>query len=244
MQDRLFEDPELVQFYDAENGWGDDTRYCLALAEGARSVLDLGCGTGLLAAALGGSRDVWGVDPAAAMLQVARHREGGSAVTWVEADARSVRLGRRFELIVLTGHAFQCFLTDDDQRALCATIRAHLEPGGRFIFDSRNPALEEWREWVPDRSLRTIVLPGIGRVSAWNDVSFDPETEVASYDTVYRNDEGRLWTATSRIRFATKNNIHRAIVSADLGVAQWLGDWQGTAWSPEAREIIALGGHA
>ena len=56
MQDRLFEDPKLVQFYDAENGWADDTRFCLGLAEQAASVLDLGCGTGLLAAALGVGR--------------------------------------------------------------------------------------------------------------------------------------------------------------------------------------------
>ena len=62
-------------------GSGDDTRHCLAMAEGAASVLDLGCGTGLLAAALGGTREVWGVDPAGAMLEVARHRPGGAAVT-------------------------------------------------------------------------------------------------------------------------------------------------------------------
>jgi len=37
------------------------------------------------------------------MLAVARLREGGSAVTWIEADARSVRLGGRFALVLLTG---------------------------------------------------------------------------------------------------------------------------------------------
>jgi SAM-dependent methyltransferase len=190
MQDTLFEDPDLVQFYDAENGWGDDTRYCLRLAGDARSVLDLGCGTGLLAAALGPGREVWGVDPAGAMLAVARARQGGSAVTWVEADGRTVRLGRRFDLVVMTGHAFQCLLTDADQRALCETIAAHLAPGGRFIFDSRNPAREEWREWVPEHSRRAFDLPGLGRVSAWNDVVFDPASGVASYDTIYRSDGG------------------------------------------------------
>ena len=45
----------------------------------------------------------------------------------------------------MTGHAFQCLLTKDDQQALCATIAAHPAPGGTFIFDSRNPAVEEWR---------------------------------------------------------------------------------------------------
>ncbi|MGA7267411.1 MAG: class I SAM-dependent methyltransferase [Aestuariivirga sp.] len=143
MTDALFEDPALVQFYDLENGLKDDTRFCLSLASGKASVLDLGCGTGLLAAALGEGREVFGVDPAAAMLDVARRRAGGQRVTWVEADARTVRLGRRFDLIVMTGHAFQVLLTDDDQRAVCETIAAHLVPGGIFIFDSRNPDAEE-----------------------------------------------------------------------------------------------------
>ncbi|MFO1130489.1 MAG: class I SAM-dependent methyltransferase [Hyphomicrobiales bacterium] len=244
MQDRLFEDPDLVQFYDAENGWGDDTRYCLAMAEQAASVLDLGCGTGLLAAALGGPREVWGVDPAGAMLEVARHRPGGSAVTWVKADGRSVRLGRRFDLVVLTGHAFQCFLTDADQRALCETIAAHLAPGGRFIFDSRNPAREEWREWVPELSGREFDLPPHGRIAAWNDVSIDPATHIVTYETCYRTASGSIQKATSRIRFATRNDIAHRIAEAGLKVERWLGDWHGAPCGETSPEIIPIGGLA
>lgn len=87
MEDRLYNDPDLVSFYEIENGWADDTRFCRDLGATARSVLDLGCGTGLLATALGEGRAVFGVDPAAAMLDIARNRPGGGRVTWVEADA-------------------------------------------------------------------------------------------------------------------------------------------------------------
>ncbi|MFO1089987.1 MAG: class I SAM-dependent methyltransferase [Hyphomicrobiales bacterium] len=241
MQDRLFDDPALVRFYDAENGWGDDTRFCHALAQGRRSVLDLGCGTGLLAAALGGTHEVFGVDPAGAMLAVARAREGGGRVTWVEGDGRTVRLGRRFDLVVLTGHAFQCFLTDADQAALCRTIAAHLEPGGVFLFDSRNPAMEEWREWTPEESRRRFVHPELGEVAAWNDVAFDATTGVATYRTVYESDGGRVWDATSRIRFAPKDAIAQRLAEAGLAIDRWMGDWSGSPWSPSAREIIPVG---
>jgi SAM-dependent methyltransferase len=241
MQDRLFEDPELVKFYDAENGWADDTRYCLGLAKQAESVLDLGCGTGLLAAALGGGREVWGVDPAGAMLDVARKRPGGSALTWVEADGRSVRLGRRFDLVVMTGHAFQCLLTDADQRALCKTIAAHLAPGGTFIFDSRNPARQEWREWVPGLSGRVLHDPDLGRITAWNDVSMDWATHIVTYETIYRSDNGDIQKATSRIRFATHDDIAARIAEAGLKVERWLGDWTGRPWTPQAAEIIPVG---
>lgn len=241
MQERLFHDPELVQFYDAENGWGDDTRYCHRLAQKARSVLDLGCGTGLLATAMGEGRDVWGVDPAAAMLDVARGRNGGSSVTWVEADARTIRLDRRFDLVLMTGHAFQCFLADDDMRAVCATIAAHLAPGGTFIFDSRNPTREEWREWGPDASRRHFDLPPHGRIEAWNDVRHDPRTGIVTYDTFYRNDAGRLWTATAQIRFAPQKLIAACLDHAGLTVDRWMGDWQGGVWKGTSDEIIPVG---
>ena len=76
-EDRLYRDPDLAQFYDLENEWAADLDFCAALAADARAVLDLGCGTGLLAAALAEGRDVVGVDPAAAMLEIARRRPGG-----------------------------------------------------------------------------------------------------------------------------------------------------------------------
>ena len=180
-QDRLYDDPDLVQFYDLENEGGADFDACLSFAEGARSVLDLGCGTGQLAAALGEGRRVTGVDPAAAMLDVARNRPGGESVDWVKADARTVRLDRQFDLVLLTGHAFQVFLTPGDQAAVLRTIAFHLAPGGRFIFDTRNPNAEEWRQWTPEASGRRLEHPHLGRVEAWNDVERDAATGIVTY---------------------------------------------------------------
>ena len=65
MNDSLYHDPDLTRFYDLENGWREDFDYCVGMARGALSVLDLGCGTGQLAAVLAndGARRVVGVDP-------------------------------------------------------------------------------------------------------------------------------------------------------------------------------------
>ncbi len=143
------------------------------MADGCASVLDLGCGTGLFAASLT-QCDVVGVDPAAAMLDIAARRPGGDRVQWIKGDARTVRLGRRFDLVVLTGHAFQVFLTDEDRAAVLRTIAAHLASTGRFIFDSRNPEFRQWRAWTPANSKRHVDHPALGRVLAWNDASCDP----------------------------------------------------------------------
>jgi SAM-dependent methyltransferase len=240
--DALYRDPRLADFYDLDNGWADDTRYCEKLARDARSVLDLGCGTGLLTAACTEFCDtIVGVDPAVAMLDIARHRPGGDKVRWVEGDGRTVRLDQRFDLIVLTGHAFQVFLTDADQLALLKTIAAHLAPQGRFIFDSRNPRGQEWLEWGPRDSHRMVQHPRHGAVESWNDYAHDAATGIVTYDTYYRLPGGELLAAKSRIRFTSQEHIAALIADAGLAVDQWLGDWQGSAFTSAAKEIIPIG---
>ena len=141
----IYLDPDLAQFYDLAAPVRADFDFCRKMAATVASVLDLGCGTGELAVSLAEGRDICGIDPAAAMLEIARSRAGSEKVDFTLADARWVRLPRKFDLVVLTGHSFQVFLTDADQMAVLATIAAHLHPGGRFVFDSRNPHVRNRR---------------------------------------------------------------------------------------------------
>ncbi len=239
-----YNEPDVVRFYDIENGWAEDFDFCSDLAKGRRAILDLGCGTGVLAAALARGPDslVVGVDPAAAMLAVAKHRCGGAGVSWVLDDARTVRFNRRFDLVLLTGHAFQVFLTPDDQAAALTTIATHLAPNGRFIFDSRNPAAEAWKRWTPDQSQRVIEHPSVGRVAAWNDVSQDPASGIVTYRTHYQIiGEHRVHSSQSQIAFPSRERLSLLIEEAGLEVERWMGNWSGAPWSPQAAEIIPLG---
>jgi len=240
--ERLYHDADLVRFYDLENRWADDFDFCSQLAEGATSVLDLGCGTGLLAASLavGGQRRVFGVDPAAAMLDIARCRPGGCDVQWVEADARSLQLNGRFDLVLLTGHAFQVFLTRKDRAAVLRTIVRHLAPGGRFVFDTRNPAVAAWKAWTPARSQRRLNDPVFGPVTAWNDAS--GRHGIVSYETHYRIErDARIYSARARIAFPDREELALLLEEASLAVETWYGDWAGRPFAPAAPEIIPVG---
>jgi SAM-dependent methyltransferase len=241
--DRLYRDPGLVQFYDLENGWDSDLEYCARLAGGCGSLLDLGCGTGEFAATLAqrGLQDVAGVDPAQPMLDIAEARPGGKQVQWITGDARSVRLGRRFDLIVLTGHAFQVFLTSEDRAAVLRTIATHLAPAGCFIFDSRNPADEAWKRWTPEQTRRHVAHPTLGPVLAWNDAAHDAAIGLVTYDTCYEV-HGRRYMASAQIAFPSRSEIASLVEAAGLTVHAWMGDWSGAPWTPDAREIICLGG--
>ena len=50
--DPLYRDPELAQFYDMDNEWRADFDMYLTRAATAGRILDLGCGTGTLMAAI------------------------------------------------------------------------------------------------------------------------------------------------------------------------------------------------
>ncbi len=244
--DYLYGDPELAQFYDlVTDGLRLDFNYCLQLAEDAHSVLDLGCGTGALAARMADRRTVVGVDPAAAMLDIARSRPGGQRVTWEEADARNVRLGRQFDLVLLTGHAYQVFLTDEDQRAVLSTIARHLGPGGRFIFDTRNPDTQTWRNWTEKGAMRKFEHPSLGTVERWSDAVRDEAVGIVTYKTYYRIvASDRHLCAASKIRFTPRDRLAAMVDEAGLVVDEWLGDWKGGAFGPASREIIPVGRRA
>ncbi|WP_429810846.1 class I SAM-dependent methyltransferase [Ensifer sp. B1-9] len=241
--DKLYNDPKLVEFYDIENGWAADSEYLKSISAGHTSILDLGCGTGLLTSALAATgKRVVGVDPAVAMLDVARLRPGGDRVRWVEGDGRTIRLNESFDLVLLSGHAFQVFLTREDQLSVLQTIAVHLAPEGSFIFDSRNPRMEEWRKWTPAESERDIVHTVLGKILAWNDVRHDAETDIVEYGTFYRiAKDGCTYAAQSKIAFPSYEDLVSMMDEVGLVVERWLGGWDGRPFEISAPEIIPIG---
>ena len=51
------------------------------------------------------------------------------------ADARTVRLGRKFDAVTALFHVMSYQTTNADLKAAFDTAKAHLEPGGVFVFD-------------------------------------------------------------------------------------------------------------
>ncbi len=238
----LYDDADLAQFYDLDNRWDADFDYCTALADGANSVLDLGCGTGELIASLSKGRAVTGVDPAAAMLDVARQRPGGEQVHWVQADARSVRLGTQFDLVLLTGHAFQVFLDTGDQKAVLSTIAAHLKPTGRFIFDTRNPQSPGSKENSREDSFKQHMHPAKGAIESWNSSTYDGERMILTYKNSYRVvATDQTYEASAKIRYTPIDVLALLLGDAGLRAENWIGDWQGNAFHSQSPEIIPVG---
>lgn len=242
MPDSIYTDPRMAALYDAFNLWDEDTEFYLRLAgEEPKRVLDLGCGTGRLTVALAErGHDVTGLDPAAAMLAAARLRPGGARIRWVEADARDFDLGERFDLAVMTGHAFQVFLEDDDVRNLLRSVACHLTADGCFAFESRNPLAREWEEWTAATSRERVQVDGVGAVEAEWDLT-GTEGDRVSFETRYRLIEsGQRLVGSSTLRFLPQAAIAGHLARAGFDRVRWLGDWTGAPFTSSSREIIAL----
>lgn len=120
------------QHASAQTGWGRDVHERLGL-RGDERLVDLGCGDGRLTAELAARVPrgrILGIDADPEMIAFARAHHGGDSVEFVLGDARSFSLGRRADLIVSTA----CLHWVEDQTAVLACCRAHLDPGGRVFF--------------------------------------------------------------------------------------------------------------
>lgn len=134
MTDLHYEHPKLVDVYDLGNAWSEDRNFYLSLAgDKPISILDLGCGTGLLCNAYAErGHMVTGADPAASMLEAARKSRFGKKIEWVQASAEFFQFDTKFDLIVMTGHAFQVLLDDHNVASSFVRIRDHLSREGMF----------------------------------------------------------------------------------------------------------------
>ena len=241
--DEIFEDTFFASLYDLFNTWDawDDLYLGMAMEIGG-DVLDLGCGTGVLACRMAAEGlNVTGADPAEGMLKVARSRPWAEKVAWVKSDGQSLRLGKRFDFIYMTGHAFQTLLTDADAVALLKTVAAHLKPDGRFVFDTRNPAAKAWLSWTPDGPRAVVDGGEHGPIEEINDTAADTATGIVEIVHRYRFlDTGEERTGHSRIRFIDPDHLAGLIDQAGLTPMAWYGDRERSPYTPDSPEIVPV----
>jgi SAM-dependent methyltransferase len=238
--DRLFSEPRLAELYDAwcaELGRRDFGFY-LPLVMSAESVLDVGCGTGellRLAREAGHTGRLCGLDPAGAMLQVARRRPD---IEWTLGDLRSVDWDREFDLIVMTGHAFQVFLEDEELRSSLVAIRSALAQQGRFIFETRNPLARAWESWTSDSAVEIVHDGAVVRISG--DVEpFDGN--FLSFTSVFTSPKwDRPEVSRSTLRFLERESLSSILSGAGLAIEEQFGDWDRRPFIATSPEIITI----
>jgi SAM-dependent methyltransferase len=113
------------------------------LSPGAKTLLDVACGTGAHLAELRLWYEVEGADLSPAMLAVARDRLPG--IQLHEADMRTIDLGRTFDVVICLFSSIGYITDPPEMRSAVARLAAHVAPGGVLILDGWvRPG--DWRE--------------------------------------------------------------------------------------------------
>ena len=221
MPDAIFANPRLAEIYDL---FDDPNRLDLApyvtmAGEfNAHSVIDFGCGTGNLACRLTTlGKEVIGIDPAEASLDVARRKAYADQVRWITGSSEKLS-GLQADLIIMTGNVAQVFVTDEEWLATLSACSAALRPGGRLIFEVRDPAKEAWKAWNREQSYQVAEAPGIGIVESWVEL-LHVELPLVSFrhSFVFQRDASVV-TSESTLRFRTQQEIIDSLASAQLAV--------------------------
>lgn len=223
MPDAIFANPQLVAVYDAFDGDRDDLEAYRAIAEefSARTVIDLGCGTGVFARSLATSGiRVIGIDPAQASIDFA---EAAAASASADVDFRRGTSADipalDADLVTMTGNVAQVFLGLDELRGVFADCARGLRPGGHLVFESRIPEVRPWTDWA-GRAPRTLTVEGIGEVTE-TFVLGQIDLPFVAFTHLYRfADTGDTIGSQSRLRFHEKAEITSALEQTGFTVRE------------------------
>ncbi len=214
MVDAMFGNPRLAALYDPLEADRGDLDAYLAMTEefGARSVLDIGCGTGVFALLLAERGvAVTGIDPARASVDVARGKPGAERVRWLDGDAGDLP-PLRTDLATMTGNVAQAIADPQAWRTTLRGAYEALRPGGRLVFESRDPARrvwEEWAGWSRATTYRVTDVPGTGRVETWAELTDVSLPLVSFRGTHVFAADGAVLISESTLRFRERTEIER-----------------------------------
>ena len=97
---------------------------------------------------------------------------------------------------------------------------ATLRPGGRLVFETRDPEYRAWERWTEETTRTTTNLPGVGPVTEWvqvTDVVDDGRFVTFESPNVFEAD-GTVITSRSTLRFRTRGEVEDSLRATGFAV--------------------------
>jgi SAM-dependent methyltransferase len=243
-----FYDPRLVAVYNTVCPLDGYEKFYIQLAHqlSARTIIDIGCGTGLVTHELAKrGYQMIGVEPSKLMLEVARKSPYSERIQWIEGDALSLAEFNA-DLAMMTGHVAQFHLEDEYWLKALKSIRRALRPGGYLAFESRNPAVQPWAsdkkqqftDWYTPGFRQKVTDPVKGPMEIWLEVVEVKDKSVTTDNHYLFTDTGEELLSRNTLRFRSKEELTQALERAGFSVEKVYGDWDGSTARPESPEFI------
>lgn len=231
-----------ADLYDAENTWTAAEDFFLAFANErpASRVLDLGCGTGRLTVALAGAgHHVTGVDPHPGSLAAARAKPGADAVHWIDGTSTALPPDASFDTAIMSSHVAQAIADERDWAQTLRDVRAALVPGGRLVFDSRDPQARAWEHWTPANTRSHHTLPDGTALQLWIDAAEREKGLVGITEHRFLADGNREFE-DALLAFRSESALRRDLAAAGFTVERVLGGWAGQPVGEGDGELVVV----
>jgi SAM-dependent methyltransferase len=177
----------------------------------------VGCGTGTFALMLAErGLDVIGVDPSQAMLDVATGKDGAERVRWLHGDATALP-PLQVDLATMTANVAQAIAAPADWDATLRGVHEALSPGGRLVFETRDPAARAWEAWTRAESYAATDILGVGVVRSWHELT-DVQEPLVSFTTVVLFPDGERVTSESTLRFRARDEVESDLAAHGYAV--------------------------
>lgn len=234
----------LAPWYDLDfGGLTDDVEMIAELSPPGARVLELGAGSGRIAAPLADAGClVTAVDSSEAMLSVGEARMRDAGIEIVRGDMRCIDLGDRFDRVVVGLSTFQHLLRRSDQLAALQTARRHLAERGQLIIDWTAPRADDVEpsppqfrlEWVRTTPSGEAVTKQAAQELALDRECGEPIDRAAQIAWItYRFDvapaNGMVRQSTARFPLRVNLNVGEMaglLAEARLRPIDWFGSWQ------------------
>jgi SAM-dependent methyltransferase len=236
--------PEFPALYHAHHALrSEDLPFWLVVAKkhGPR-VLEIGCGGGRLLIPIAEQMGTAvGIDNDGAMLEFLSGQVGGSKPETALADATKFDLNRAFDVIIFACNTYSTF-EPAARAAILQQVKAHLDPGGAFVFSMPNPDIlqELPQEGEPDLE-ESFPHPETGApvdvYSAWRK---DSQTVEFRWDYMVAQANGRAVqiSASARQRLDDLQLYFDELAQAGFQIQDLWGDYNQKPYQAESTYVI------
>lgn len=105
-------------------------------------------------------------------------------------------------------------MTDAEWDSALRGAYAALRPGGRLVFETRDPACRAWQGWNAEGTPAHTDIPAVGRVLTWVEVTGVRGQLVCFRSTFVFDADGAVMTSDSTPRFRGRDEIADSLRSA------------------------------
>ncbi len=237
---KQFTHPLLSQAYDSLNALGVDADFWIRETKrlNPKTIIDFGCGTGLLTCELANlGYDVIGIDPAKPMLDIAQTKEHAQKVRWIGGNYTALE-GLYCDLILMTSHVAQFLLSDEEWNGMLKHAYESLNEGGYMLFDSRQSISQSFTKWPTKDNPRYVTDPHLGKITYWCNMLEKTDT-LATYELHHLfHESGETVVSTDTLIFRQKKAIEKSLIDAGFDIETIYGDWDRSELTGSSLEML------